>query len=522
MYLISIGFFLTLSLNCVFAQFLECSNNKDCVAEDAICDKNLCWCPNDKVYSTDGTECLSLGLSVGAACIEDQQCSWLLGQYECANETCRCSKNWFYYKGRCRKASKVKNSCSSNDFCFNGYDPLAMICKDEVCQCNEGYYLRGEYDCRPISGDGEYCSLHSDCSQGSNLCVNSLCLDSTIVQEKSEIDISNFEQADDKLEKAELNLDCTKDEECLAVKNSVCNLHVGKCICERSYQYNPTENQCAPELGTFSNCKRDKDCPIKYSVCNNGICACRKTYFTVNDGTACQKPMTHDNLFCNTKERCYVLGLDGVCDQNKCKCISGEYNKDFVCEVKSCKVNSDCGVLENSECVENVCQCMENFQLENGRCLPNLGSPCSETSPCITANSTCSDDICSCKEGSLAVENVCLEKVTNLNGTCVNSKQCIVSESECRDSKCTCLNGYADILGDCVEIKKMGNICGDTLQCRMFLSGNVTCRNGYCRCPVGLIMTPKGDGCESSANLLSKSNFIMISLLILNFTRYYF
>lgn len=96
-----------------------------------------------------------VSIGYNANCEDDNQCAWLLGKFVCVDGSCRCENGWNLIKGRCVLEKKIGESCSSNDDCFNGYDFLSTICKNGYCNCNDNYYLRGNYDCRLI-GEGNY------------------------------------------------------------------------------------------------------------------------------------------------------------------------------------------------------------------------------------------------------------------------------------------------------------------------------------------------------------------------------
>lgn len=83
-----------------------------------------------------------------ADCEDDNQCSWLLGRNRCTRKKCECDEGWVYHDGRCVKKVALNEPCTNDAECYNGLDILATVC-NKVCVCNKGYYLRGDYDCRP-------------------------------------------------------------------------------------------------------------------------------------------------------------------------------------------------------------------------------------------------------------------------------------------------------------------------------------------------------------------------------------
>ncbi|KAF5284361.1 hypothetical protein FQR65_LT13578 [Abscondita terminalis] len=500
------------NIGLALGQFLECTVNEECLAKDAACNDNICECPNGKIFSLDGSQCLDLVFAYDSPCVESQQCAWLLGNHQCLENKCRCARGWIYFNGRCVKKSSVKEECSLGGYCFDGFDVLAMVCKNNICECNDGYYLRGNYNCRPISELNEYCSLNSDCAVGA--CKNSKCIENSNspnedVRER-EVEQSEFQSisVDD--------IECEFDVDCSILPNSICNSHLRKCLCKHGYRF--ISDKCVPELGTYFNCNEDTDCPIKYSRCVDGSCYCRKSYFSVNGNFGCQKPMTHDNLFCNNNERCFVLGDYGVCDNNMCRCSTkNPPSDDFVCDINVCQYDEDCSDTLNSICVDAVCMCPENYHLSLNVCVPDLGASCSENAPCIYPSADCHNGICSCNDDHIQEGQTCLKLAQAINDRCTIQKQCdLVPNTECNNNICQCRTGYAHINTTCELELKMKDRCTTTSDCRIFLGDEVVCRNGICNCPVDMVINAMKDNCVSSSISLSVSFSLALIISVFN------
>lgn len=82
-------------------------------------------------------------------CIDTHQCAWLLGKHLCSNGECICDEGYRWYRGKCIPKNGLNEECTADIDCYNGYDIFAMVCASGVCSCSSGYYLRGDYDCRP-------------------------------------------------------------------------------------------------------------------------------------------------------------------------------------------------------------------------------------------------------------------------------------------------------------------------------------------------------------------------------------
>ncbi|KAK5640724.1 hypothetical protein RI129_009271 [Pyrocoelia pectoralis] len=523
--------------NCV-GQFLECAKNEDCGVETATCQNNICECPTGSVFSTDVTKCLPVALEFGAECEDSQQCGWLLGDHHCVNGKCGCAKGSSYANGRCVKKNFVNRKCVKDQDCFNGYDLLAMVCKENKCVCNDEYYLRGNFDCRPFAtAVGEYCSLDSDCRFENGLCRNSFCVDGSksIEIRNLTLNVPDLYVADHVNRSDVLVIDPSCDK-CEKIHNAMCHPVFKKCHCKRGYTYNAAKNKCVGDLGVDVGCSKDNPCEIPYSRCVGGKCYCRKTYFTLDGAASCQKPMTHDNLFCNTDERCYVLGPYSKCEEKEnenenenkekeCKCsLFPKPNDAFVCESpEDCDSNSDCAAIEDSICVANTCQCLKGYRVEDQSCVPNLGSKCeADGGKCTIPNASCNaESLCTCDKKFVAKgDTVCLP-LGQLDSECQIEKQCstAIQDSQCVDSKCKCKEKFVPLNGTCIYQRKMGDGCSDIRQCHLFLGSNVVCRNGYCACPANMTMNARLTDCESSASPSVLTIPFFIAVLIISFLR---
>lgn len=86
-------------------------------------------------------------------------------------------------------------------------------------------------------------------------------------------------------------VNCTKNEDCANISNSVCYDKTGTCICEKQYFFNSDGTSCLPELGVNTACKTDSDCPLKPGKCEDGVCYCRDYYFVADGNQKCVKSM---------------------------------------------------------------------------------------------------------------------------------------------------------------------------------------------------------------------------------------
>ncbi|KAF2884044.1 hypothetical protein ILUMI_22162 [Ignelater luminosus] len=496
-------------------RFLECSENSPCLAPNAKCTNNICECPFGHVFSLDYRSCLPIAVGIDTDCEDDNQCSWLLGRHRCNRNKCECDEGWKYYNGRCNQPVGLNQSCTYDVECYNGADILATVCNG-VCVCNKGYYLRGNYDCRPettVIGPNDYCSLDSDCKTTNTVCLNSHC---TLKKETTIKMLEKDAQKEDLVTQIKVSedydIDCTKDEDCSSLQNGICYQLTKKCICKRGYFL--SGNTCIGELGTDVGCTADKECPIQPGRCIDGRCYCRKTYFYGKSFRSCQKPMTQENWFCNNAERCQVLGTESYCDsQHRCTCsVTAKLNPEtFVCEpseAQFCEEDEDCTKISNSFCIDQKCQCKPNNREEKKTCLPNIGASCSKTSLCTIENSVCgTDSNCTCVDDFVPTANNlrCLKVATGLDGECEIDTQCstAVRNSQCAQNSCKCINNYKQVNDTCHPQKLMGDLCTDVTQCHIMLNSRVQCRNSICQCSAGMQPTENGLDCETSGSTSS-------------------
>lgn len=158
--------------NCIldqtFSSLWECTTDADCI-DDAVCSNNFCECSPGYTFSTNGYNCLKCKISYyhqmiysrkkktfldsigyGSSCEDDTQCGWLTGSYVCEDGGCFCGDGYRYFHGKCLEVKGLGETCIRDEDCHVSNYLSAMRCSDEkVCVCNEGFYPREDYDCRP-------------------------------------------------------------------------------------------------------------------------------------------------------------------------------------------------------------------------------------------------------------------------------------------------------------------------------------------------------------------------------------
>lgn len=157
---------------CIFSGLsaeISCETLADCPISNSICYENKCTCDDLSYLSSDGSTCYSCEYSKYKTpiiahssinhildatayrdlCLEQDQCTKFHKDLICSdNNQCMCKEGFRWYLGNCIAVADLGDSCSKDIDCFNGYDLLAMSCKDGKCTCSDEYYQRPGGDCR--------------------------------------------------------------------------------------------------------------------------------------------------------------------------------------------------------------------------------------------------------------------------------------------------------------------------------------------------------------------------------------
>lgn len=84
-------------------------------------------------------------------CKEQRQCTdFIFGPVSCTEGACQCDRGYRYLASNstCIKFKYLNEECNEDVDCYDDADVNAMKCKDKKCTCNDGYYNRGDVDCR--------------------------------------------------------------------------------------------------------------------------------------------------------------------------------------------------------------------------------------------------------------------------------------------------------------------------------------------------------------------------------------
>ncbi|CAH1153780.1 unnamed protein product [Phaedon cochleariae] len=544
----------------------SCNKNSDCATKNAICIDGQCTCDN---ISYNGTGCLPYVTMYKEYCEEQKQCEWLGHNSDCIENHCICRENYLWYQGSCQPSAEKGTSCKSNTDCNSPHDILSLQCDSDKssCVCADDYYDR-KYDCRKKSSEGNACALDIDCQSPTLTCTLGIC---SVIKQTVEQSSYNFEYSPSGLTKpikitnGLANITCTFDNDCQDIANSFCDPASGTCSCDKNTQYIYKGN-CLPGLGS---CQEAMDCGSwKNSICFKNTCVCSQGFFLhegkciaelgmpdpslksdkdcvvkpgqlvkrgkdsacfcknywSNDDTnrKCIKTMIQDVSSCLSNEWCEAMGPYSYCDSKteKCRCSSFATldKSSYYCVKKDdakggCLRDSNCKL--NEECIDEKCQCIQNYSRYGSVCLPDIGGSCDNKFCSHIANSGCSQGVCQCFPAYIGLNKGCFKAVENLNEECEINEQCQhIKFSQCgsgdgENKTCICRNGYTEINNHCLQSKEYGDPCMKTTDCTLVLNHSFECRNSQCQCPMG---SKLNDGyCTSSSTKYS----LAVSLLLL-------
>ncbi|KAK9723207.1 EB module [Popillia japonica] len=518
-----------LTSDTILTSVIECETDGDCI-DDATCTDNLCQCPEGFVFSLDGYQCLRHSIGYQSECEDDAQCSYLMGRHYCNSGVCDCDTGYRYLHGRCVIAKGLGESCTRDEECHvsNYFD--AMICSDEnICVCNEGYYARGDYDCRPevteINGN---CALDMDCMMDDAFCDIYQCTAITTRGARIESK-SNVSETRTDIATYVVGASCATSADCSDVLNSVCSPLTKECVCRRGYFL--SGSSCIGELGTDVGCTQNSDCPITPRLCRNGACVCPTTHYHNAALTGCLRVAYTPDFPCVQDLSCHIFGEQALCVdrgfERFCSCPLGyalneetylcEGTDGEVCDTGACVVSSDCSIV-NAVCINGLCGCDETDRLEENTCLPNVGGACdANTRICDIENADCVDDVCSCDEGFTGVDDTtCMQVSAGLYDSCEYDIQCsfVVADSECVNGQCQCASTFTEKDGACLQAKAYGDYCVNLQQCQVLLGDNIQCRNSICQCPADMVRSSDGLSCRDDAPTLKASTILIVAFII--------
>lgn len=147
--------------------------------------------------------------------------------------------------------------------------------------------------------------------------------------------------------------------------NVICDILSNTCVCDYSFKYNSTTNDCDPEVSPLgSYCTSNSNCSF---ACVDNKCVCQLGFYqdpTFNE-YICKR------IRCNKDAECTRYAAHTKCFNNTshtCNCQEGYWInvQTQQCEVRKqllggqCKENTDCG--NGAMCIDNKCICPAGYR----------------------------------------------------------------------------------------------------------------------------------------------------------------
>ncbi|XP_008560128.1 prion-like-(Q/N-rich) domain-bearing protein 25 [Microplitis demolitor] len=402
----------------------------------------------------------------------------------------------------CTQKVQLGDFCRNDDNCREIRH--SKCSKDKHCVCRLNNIQLNDTTCAPLLG--EFCWRNEKCATENAVCIDMECQCTT----------NYIRRSNNQCLQMILGKICRSNKDCNSVKFAECSEHK-ICKCDsNSIELNSLI--CAPLLKGV--CFNDNECFVNNSVCIYNKCQCKK-YFYAHSNNQCKLAFL-SSLFCNRDQDCSDLIKYSEChDNRKCACKNNYTAVTYVkCAAfvlnEYCYNNSDCAV-ENSTCVDNKCQCQNEFiSQSNNQCIiPFLSSlSCDNDAHCsnIINDTKCADNKkCACKKNYIAVNDIKCAS-TALNEYCNNHSECTIGNSTCIDGKCQHTNNY----GSSKQTKPagLGETCRDNFDCEIIVNGICSPEYNICICSQNnlalnkLTCTPiVGEFCTNDSQCLFHSSY---------------
>ncbi|XP_008556518.3 prion-like-(Q/N-rich) domain-bearing protein 25 isoform X2 [Microplitis demolitor] len=441
-----------------------------CVIRNALCDPNVmrpCCDQRDicKQIGPNAFKCIE-NVGLGKICRGDEDCNEIWHSKCSKEKTCVCrTNNIKVNETTC--APVLGGFCWKNELCATDN----AVCIDSECQCYGNIYRRFNDQCI-FNTLGAPCDSDESCKQVrfAKCSEHKVCSCS-----------SNTFAVDQQYCASFIGGFCWITNDCLP-PNSTCVNNI--CQCMDSY-VSRSNNQCLPvRLGV--SCSSDIECSqwIPHSVCTGNRCTCDKNY-SEKDEETCASLI---NILCSSTLPCTLD--NSMCVNNMCQCKPRFVYHSSKCIPLylngTCKNNNHCDQILNARCsADNVCVCDEHHIEFNERvCMPMLPQHCLEDRDCMAVNSICIMNKCQCKPNFVRrSRNLCT--LSQLGMDCENNNGCIdILNSKCSVSKkCECISNYVEYnITACMPL--LGSYCSENQPCATL---NSICSNNICVCGDGLV-----------------------------------
>ncbi|CAG5092967.1 Protein of unknown function, partial [Cotesia congregata] len=397
-----------------------CSKNEDCTVINSRCKDNVCQCkPGDVSKLPNNTVCT---LRLDKFCITDIHCE---DNSVCVDNLCQ-YKFFSERQWNNKRAKNLGQNCTIDQECLHNSHAECSI--DKICVCGENYHEFNETLCLPLLGG--FCSNDEDCY----FVDNSYCRD-----RECRCRLHYESLLNDQCLALYLNQACKYDSDCDRIENSTCSKDK-KCVCQANHSAFG-ENQCLAHIGEF--CFNTDNCVSKpVTVCINNKCQCIDKFISLQ-----------------SKDNCIPIILGAPCKDHR-----------------------DCNIIKNAKCSENnICVCRNNYYaLDEVSCGPSINESCSNDDDCMVPSSVCIDNQCQCQQNFSAVSRFQCVK-NNLLFSCKIDTDCGDPwHSKCLENKkCGC-NAQSILINKSTCLPLIRGLCWADTQCITIKDSS--CVDFYCQC----------------------------------------
>ncbi|XP_071574244.1 uncharacterized protein [Temnothorax nylanderi] len=236
------------------------------------------------------------------------------------------------------------------------------------------------------------------------------------------------------------------------------------------------ENKISGPL-LYRTCIHAQDCNFLGGICNTTIrqCVCLKDYVPSSNKQHCVKKINAIEASCTDRNQCLAFVANTTCEDSKCVCISGYHYVDNVCWKvaeynEPCTKNQECSHVEGAICTDNMtCGCAAEtvLNMDGKKCLAaakKIRDECTESIQCTATFefSTCVDNMCQCEQ-NFHYEHELTRCFSNkaIGDECANNYECYQAEDyendpsiksvTCNSNTCTCADNYILSENKCVS-----------------------------------------------------------------------
>ncbi|XP_052804368.1 EGF-like domain-containing protein comC isoform X4 [Mya arenaria] len=421
-------------------------NSQACAPSDSQCSSfqpYVCECQNGYVQS--GSTCVLSQVSLGQACVNPVRQCYIVHsncngfvcvcdyQYEQSNNICILSP-----AGLGESCTNPSRTCSVSD----------SACTFGTCQCSNGFVSSGSTCITSTAGLGDSCSnpsrsctvLNTVCDQFSGYTCQCT---GNYVQFGNQC-IANY---------ATIGQSCINPSRTCSTTNTICGQGSGICVCSSGY-FQSGSTCYLSNVGLGDQCSNPtRTCLTTNSQCgSNGFCECASGYF--QSGSLCYESSVGLNQACTNPSRtCSVT--NSICGSSGlCVCGSGYVQSGSSCITSTVNLGDSCVnpsrtcIVSNSQCSQGVCSCRGGYVASGNSCiLPVAGQACVSSVGCgatgSSVNPSCVNNICECPNNYYTFNAECKTKASN-GQTCFSqvSNSCQDIHASCTGT-CTCNTGYA-------------------------------------------------------------------------------